>query len=93
MNSYEFSWSGVIGDSSGPIRNGTLGRYWLAEEDNRTLHIDFSVPSNVRNFQCVGAVQTCSGLSCGIERRNSPTIMVLNTIGKFNISLSLCADL
>ena len=76
---YEFSWNGVIGDSPGPITNGTLGTYWLAEEDNRTLHVDFSAPRNVRNFQCVGAVQTCtSGSLCGTERRNSPTIMVLN---------------
>ena len=90
---YEFSWDGMSGDNSGPITNGTLGVYWLAEENNRTLHVDISAPRDPRNFQCVGAVQTCSGSSCDIESRNSPTIMVLNTIGKFNISLSLCAGL
>ena len=79
---YEFSWIGVRGDDVGPITNGTLGVYWLADEDNRTLHVDFSAPRDLRNFQCVGAVQTCSGSSCETKRRNSPTIMVLNTIGK-----------
>ena len=89
---YGFSWHGVIGDSSGPITNGTLGVYWLAEENNRTLHVNISAPENLRNFQCIGAVQACStSSSCRTERRNSPTITVLNIIGKCfnNINLSL----
>ena len=81
----EFSWNGVIGDVIGPIPNGTLGVYWLTEEINRILHVDFaSAPGSLRNFQCVGAVQarTRSSSSCRTERRNSPTIAVVNTIGK-----------
>ena len=81
---YEFSWNGVIGDVIGPITNGTLGVYWFTEEINRILHVDFeSAPGSLRNFQCVGAIQACTGSSsCTTARRSSPTIAVINTIGK-----------
>ena len=80
---HEFSWDGVLGDSVGRVDNGTLGVYWLAEENNTVLHVNISAPGSLRNVQCVGKVQTCTqSNSCERERRNSPTIMILNTIGK-----------
>ena len=80
---YEFSWDGVLnpGDVQ-PITNGTVGVYWLAEEDNRTLHVNISVATNLKGFQCVGKVQTCQTSSlCQPMERNSPTIMITTTAG------------
>lgn len=77
---YQFSWNGVVGDKSGPITNGSQV-YWLCKENNRILHVNLSTPGDLRKFQCVGEVQTCTSSSCGIEIRNSPTITVLNIIG------------
>ena len=84
---YEFSWDGVLGPSDvQPIPNGTVGVYWLDEEDNRTLHVNVSAvaasPLMMMQFQCVGKVQTCQSSSlCGKMERNSPTIMITTTAG------------
>ena len=83
---YQFSWEHVL--SSGllgaPIRNDTRGVYWLAEDYNRTLHVNISAAPD-RSFQCVGAVQTCSSTSsCRVIGRDSPIITIMNTIGKHN---------
>ena len=89
---YRFSWDGVTNDGlTGAIDNGTQGRYWLTEEDNRTLHVNISAVGHRRNFECVGAVQTCmftGSTSCTTQRRNSPTITIIN-----NISKPLCGNL
>ena len=74
----------MIGDVMGPIHNGTLGMYWLIEEFNTILHVDFELaPGSLKNFQCVGAVQACTrSSSCMTVRKNTPTIAVVNTIDK-----------
>ena len=79
---YEFSWDGVIGPGDvQPITNGTVGVYWLAEEDNRTLHVNISAIT-LKGFQCVGEVQTCHTSSlCQPMERNSPTINITTTTG------------
>ena len=72
---------------SGPLTNGSRELYWLAEEDNRTLHVNISAAGDLRNFECVGAVQTCmftGSTSCTTQRRNSPTITIINNISKHN---------
>lgn len=69
----------MIGDVIGPITNGTWGVYWLAEEDNRILHVNISVAPD-RHFQCVGAVQTCmtaQASTCRSEKRESPNISIM----------------
>ena len=85
---YGFSWDGVASDGlTGPLTNGTRGLYWLAEEDNRTLHVNISAAGDLRNFECVGTVQTCTGsdsASCTTRRRTSPTITIINNISKHN---------
>ena len=87
---YGFSWDSVASDGfSGSITNGSRGLYWLAEEDNRILHVDISAAGDRRNFKCVGTVQTCTGSSsppCSMtQRRKSPTITIVNnTISKHN---------
>ena len=80
---YEFSWDGVLGPRDvQPVTNGTLGVYWLAEEDNKTLHVDISA-ARLRQFQCVGRVRTCLTSSmCQAVERNSPTITI-SPIGKW----------
>ena len=73
----------MVGEVGAPITNGTRGVYWLAEEYNRTLHVNISAAPD-RHFWCVGVVQTCSDtLSC-VRRRggDSPPITIINTIGK-----------
>ena len=81
---YEFSWDGVIGPGDvQPITNGTVGVYWLAEEDNRILHVNISaVAANPilsrMQFQCVGEVTACqASSSCDTVERNSPTITII----------------
>ena len=77
---YEFSWERVVGEVGAPITNDTRGVYWLAEEYNRTLHVNISATQD-RRFWCVGTVQTCSGTSSCVRRgRDSPVINTL--IGK-----------
>ena len=76
----------MIGDESGPITNGSQV-YWLAKENNRILHVNLSTPGDLRKFQCVGEVQTCTSSSCRIEIRNSPTITVLNIIGAIAVTV------
>ena len=83
---YEFSWDGVIGPGDvQPIPNGTVGVYWLAEEDNRTLHVNISATSQILKelqFQCVGEVTACrTSSSCEPVERNSPTINITTTAG------------
>ena len=74
-----------------PITNDTRGVYWLAEEYNRILHADISAAPD-RRFRCVGRVQTCSGTSsCRVERRDSPPITIIDTIGKYIKFVSLDA--
>ena len=83
---YIFEWERVLSSGLG-VRlrtNGTLGVYWLAEEYNRTLHVNISAVSD-RRFRCVGAVQTCSGTRpCRPVLRLSPNVTIMNTIGKHN---------
>ena len=80
---YGFSWDGVASDGlRGPLTNGSRGLYWLAEEDNRILHVNILAAGDRRNFECVGTVQTCTGsTSCTTQRRNSPTITIMTTTG------------
>ena len=80
---YEFSWDGVLGpDDVQPITNGTVGVYWLAEEDNRILHVTNIAATILKGFQCVGEVQTCqTSSSCEPVERNSPTIIIITTAG------------
>ena len=84
---YEFSWDGVLAPNDiQPITNDTVGVYWLAEEYNRTLHVNVSAvaasPLMMMQFQCVGKVQTCQGSSlCQKMERNSPTITITTTAG------------
>ena len=80
---YEFSWDGVLGPGDvQPITNGTVGVYWLDEEDNRTLHVNISAATTLKGFQCVGEVQTCQTSSlCQPTERNSPTITITTTAG------------
>ena len=79
---YEFSWDGVLApDDIQPITNGTVGVYWLAEEENRTLHVNISATSPILRqlqFQCVGKVTACqTSSSCENVERNSPTITII----------------
>ena len=91
---YDISWS--TADAQGNrlrlITNATQGVYWLAREDNRTLHVNISTPGPLR-YQCVGKVQTCRRrTSCWpfSPPSRSPAFMVL-PIGKCsNLSLHVC---
>ena len=85
---HKFSWDGVLGPGDvQPIKNGTVGVYWLDKEDNRTLHVNVSaVAANpnlmMMQFQCVGKVQACRSSSlCEQMERNSPTITITPTTG------------
>ena len=79
---YEFSWDRVVGIVGSPITNGTRGVYWLAEENNRILHVNISAAPDSR-YQCIGAVQTCSGTpTCRVIGRDSPIITIIDTTGK-----------
>ena len=72
----------MIGEVGAPITNGTRGVYWLAEENNRILHVDISAAPD-RSFWCVGVVQTCTGTSsCRPEGRDSPLITIIDSTGK-----------
>ena len=92
---YEISWS--TADSQGnrlaPITNATQGVYWLAREDNRTLHVNISTPGTLR-YQCVGEVQTCSRTSCTLlsPPSRSPAFEIL-PIGKLCLSLYTCVQI
>ena len=80
---YTFSWERVLSSGLG-VRlrsNDTRGVYWLDEEYNRTLHVNISAAPD-RRFQCVGAVQTCSGISCRLMERPSPIINITDNTGK-----------
>jgi hypothetical protein len=84
---YKFSWDIIDqeGIRIGPVPNATLGVYWLASEDNRTLHVDISSPAItglLRYIRCFGEVQSCSGTSCTPRLSHSPTFTVLR-IGKY----------
>ena len=81
---YKFSWDGVLApDDIQPITNGTVGVHWLAEEDNRTLHVNIST-ATLMQYQCVGEIWTCQTIlssSCEEMERNSPTITITTTEG------------
>ena len=79
---YEFSWEVVRDEQILSLANNTLGAHWLAGEGNRILHVNISAPRSPRNVQCVGTVLACTGELCSRMDNNSPTITVLNTIGK-----------
>ena len=82
---YTFLWQRVLSSGLGaPIHNDTRGVYWLAEEYNRTLHVNISAAPD-RCFRCVGVVQACSSTSsCRVERRDSLSITITNTISKLH---------
>ena len=92
---YTISWRCVVGEIGVPLANGTRGVYWLAEENNRTLHVNTSAAPDL-SYICAGAVQTCrttSTSSCIQQQRNSPNITINMTTGRHITFLSLRVNL
>ena len=61
---YTFSWQYLVNDFGVSLTNGTRGVYWLAEENNRILHVDLSAAIDT-HFRCVVNARSCSGFTNG----------------------------
>jgi hypothetical protein len=98
---YEFSWDIVDeqGILLGPLPNNRIqGAYWLANEDNRTLHVNLSSAIYTRHlssgFRCVGVVQTChSTSSCTPSRPRPSDIPIFNVLLIGKRSLYPCVQI